>query len=284
MADQDPAQTYEQMLQGRYATNMPTQQSPGQAGQQPAYDPSTLNWGDPSSVRQASAAAWGITHPGTTEPTSNADYWVQHAGAMGQRGQQLGQQNYGWNRMLGQGAGGADVPQFGPFAGMGGGGGGGAWVPGQGVPGMGSFGGGTTSGQGGDLYNMLMGRAQQSLQVNPNDPIIRSQLEPYNAQNTRAARQYMSQVAEKEGANSNIASSGRAAAEKVGQMGASYQGQLMQNELNARRNEIQQALSGMQGFLTQEQSMQLQEELAQLQLAQQANQFQTQADFRVAGI
>ena len=153
-------------------------------------------------------------------------------------------------------------------------------APGMTSPGMGGTGSassgtwtGTPSGQSSDLFNLLMKRANQSLTIDPNDPVMKQQSDAYNAQNTRAERDYLSGVAEKGGANANISAETRAASEKVGQLGGQFEGQLMQNELNARRQEIQSALSGAAGFLTQEQQMQLQEEMANLDRAQQQSQF-----------
>jgi hypothetical protein len=125
-----------------------------------------------------------------------------------------------------------------------------------------------------------MQRANQSLNIDPNDPVMKQQMDAYNAQNTRAERDYLSGVAEKGGPNANITAETRAAAEKVGQLGGQFEGQLMQNELNARRQEIQSALSGAAGFLTQEQQMQLQEEMAALDRQQNAYQFDINDQFR----
>lgn len=118
-----------------------------------------------------------------------------------------------------------------------------------------------------------MKRANQSLVQDPNDPIIRNQTDAYNAQNTRESRNYLAGVAERGGPNANVNAETRAASEKVGQLGGQFQAQLMQRELDARRQEIQSALSGAAGFLTQEQQMQLQEEMAALDRAQNESQF-----------
>ncbi len=125
-----------------------------------------------------------------------------------------------------------------------------------------------------DLKRWCEGRAQQSLKVDPNDPIIRAQSDAYSANTTRSGRQYLQGLAEKQGANANIGSEGRMVAEKGAQAGAAYEGQLLQNELEARRTEIQNALTGAAGLLTAEQQMQLQEELQQLDHAQQLYEYQ----------
>lgn len=123
------------------------------------------------------------------------------------------------------------------------------------------------------IFDLLMKRANQSLVQDPNDPIIRNQTDAYNAQNTRESRNYLAGVAERGGPNANVNAETRAASEKVGQLGGQFQAQLMQRELDARRQEIQSALSGAAGFLTQEQQMQLQEEMAALDRAQNESQF-----------
>ena len=76
-------------------------------------------------------------------------------------------------------------------------------------------------------------------------------------------------------------------AEKAGQAGGAFQAQLMQQELNSRRQEIQQALSGALGYLSDQQKMQLQAQLAQMDnalqyanLGQNAYQFDQNNQFR----
>lgn len=136
-----------------------------------------------------------------------------------------------------------------------------------------TLGGKDTSAQADALYNMLMQRAQQGLNIDPNDPIIRQQADAYNANTTRSGRQYLQGLAEKQGANANIGSEGRMVAEKGAQAGATFEGQLMQQELTARRTEIQNALTGAAGLLTAQQQMDLQKELADLDHQQQLYEF-----------
>jgi hypothetical protein len=109
-----------------------------------------------------------------------------------------------------------------------------------------------------------MKRANQSLAIDPNDPIIRNQADAHNVGLERGRTQYLQQVAERGGSNANISNEERSSAEQVGQGSADFESQLMGNEVTARRQEIQSALNGAQGLLTAEQQMQLQEELAQL--------------------
>lgn len=115
------------------------------------------------------------------------------------------------------------------------------------------------------LYELLMGRATQSLNIDRNDPIIRAQSDAFNAQQQRASRDYLAQVAERAGSNANIGMERRMAAEKVGQASGNFEAQLMGRELEARRNEIQHALSTRAQLLTDEQRLNLQRELSYLE-------------------
>lgn len=153
------------------------------------------------------------------------------------------------------------------------------YIPGKGVGGMGSiFGGG--QGGGNPLFQLLMGRATQGLNVNPNDPIIKGQTDAFRAEQQRGERGYEQQLAERAGANANIGAERRLGAEKVGQNTSAFESQLMGQELSARRQEIQNALSGAAGLLTADQQMMLQEELSQLDLAQRAYEFDINDQFR----
>jgi len=163
----------------------------------------------------------------------------------------------------GPGYGGGDGSRGGGRGGGGGGGystGGGSWSGPQGGDGWYD----TTPGQGTDLYNQLMARSKQGLTIDQNDPIIRNQTDSHNIGLERGRTQYLQQEAERGGANSNMGAERRASAEKVGQGTADFQSALMGREVAARREEIQNALSGMGQLLTAEQTLQLQEELAQL--------------------
>lgn len=133
------------------------------------------------------------------------------------------------------------------------------------------------SGQSQDLVNLLMQRAQQSLNIDPTtDSIIKPQIDAARANSDRMNRSYMSQAAERGGPNSNTDAIGRSLAENSAQGITGLQSQLTQNELTSRRQEIQNALSESGSMLTSQQQMSLQQELglinAQLQQSQQGNQ------------
>ena len=111
------------------------------------------------------------------------------------------------------------------------------------------------------LWDMLMGRATQTLNVGANDPIIKAQTEAYSAMQQRAARNRMADLAEREGPHANLNTEGRMMAEHAAQATGSLQASLLQNELTARRTEIAQALAQMGGMLSDEERLGLQKEL-----------------------
>jgi hypothetical protein len=111
---------------------------------------------------------------------------------------------------------------------------------------------------------MLMGRAQQSLNIDPNDPIIKGQTAAYNANEERARRDYISDAAESGGPLVNLQGEKRIAAERLGQKTGAFQAELIGRELTARRAEIQAALQQMGDMLTEEQRLSLQRELGLL--------------------
>lgn len=115
-----------------------------------------------------------------------------------------------------------------------------------------------------DLYSALLGRSQQSLNVNPNDPIIAGQVDSYRAEQTRGVRDYLAQQAEAQGPYSNLNSERRLANEKAAQSTGSLQASLIQNELMARRTEIQNALTQMGGMLSDQQKIALQQQLGMI--------------------
>jgi hypothetical protein len=150
--------------------------------------------------------------------------------------------------------------------------------------GTGSIGG---AGGSGPIWDFLMNQMNQSKQVNRKDPIIANQVNAFDAAQTRASRNYLDQLAEQGGPNANLGMETRMDAEKRGQASGGFQAQLMQQELTARRQEIQQALSGTLGWLSDDKKLALQKELAQMdnalqysQLGQNAYQFDVNDEFR----
>jgi len=148
-----------------------------------------------------------------------------------------------------------------------------------------SSGGGDSTGGGGDggrmggntwqnqdpradaLYQQLLGRSQQGLAMTRNDPAIRGQADAYSAQEDRSRRNYLGDVAERSGPNANLRGEERMAAERQGQRVGGFEAELMGRELGARRQEIAQALSSMQGMLSADQQAALQREMSALDAA-----------------
>lgn len=133
--------------------------------------------------------------------------------------------------------------------------------------GVGSGGGGNTFAPGSqynDLINLLVGRATQSLNIDRNDPVIRAQADAYAANEERARRNYLADLAERSSPLANLQGETRMSAERVGQRTGDFEAQLMGRELDARRQEILSALQQWGSLLTADQQMQLQRELAQI--------------------
>lgn len=118
-----------------------------------------------------------------------------------------------------------------------------------------------------ELYRLLLERATQSREINPNDPIIRNQANAFTAADERARRQAIADLAEQGGQYRNIRGEKRMSAEAAGQRAGAFQAELMGRELTARRAEITQALQEMGSLLTSDQQLALQRELGLLDAA-----------------
>lgn len=114
------------------------------------------------------------------------------------------------------------------------------------------------------LWNMLMDRSGQSLIPTANNPVIKAQTDAFRAEQERGARNYLNDIAEQNGPFANNSTEARMAHEKAAQNTATMQGQLLQNEVSARRTEIAQALQEMGALLSDDQRLALQKELAYL--------------------
>jgi hypothetical protein len=117
------------------------------------------------------------------------------------------------------------------------------------------------------LYQMLMQRAQQGTAVNRNDPNIRSQVDPVVAQQERASRNYLDDVAERSGPLANLQGERRLVAERGGQAAGAFESEVIGREIAAKRDEIQQALSLYGSMLSADKQLELQNQLAQLNAA-----------------
>ena len=131
------------------------------------------------------------------------------------------------------------------------------------------------------LYAELLARSKQGLNVNAQtDANIRQQADPFEAAMIRAERERMANVAEGRGPLANLEGERRLGAERVGQSAGAFEAGLVGDEVQARRTEIQNALSQRGSILSQNQQEALQRELAMLddrlkreQMSQQASQF-----------
>lgn len=117
------------------------------------------------------------------------------------------------------------------------------------------------------LYNTWLGRSQQALSVDRNDPIIRQQTDAYRAQEERSKRNYLGDLAESSGPLANLRGEQRMASERMGQRVGGMEAQLIGQELQTKRQEIAQALNAMGGLLSADQQANLQRELAALDAA-----------------
>jgi hypothetical protein len=118
------------------------------------------------------------------------------------------------------------------------------------------------------LYNTLLQRSQQSLAIDPNtDPNLSTQVNAFRAEQTRAARNLMNDRAEASSPYANNRAYDRVAQEQAGQATGAFSASLINNELQARRDEIANALQSMQGMLTTDQQAALQKQLADLDAA-----------------
>ena len=114
------------------------------------------------------------------------------------------------------------------------------------------------------LWQMLMQRAQQGLNVDRNDPALRAQADAYSANEQRASRNFLGDIAERQGPGANLRGEQRMAAERLGQRTGAFEADLVGREITGRRNEIAQALESMRGMLSQDQQLALQRELGLL--------------------
>lgn len=119
------------------------------------------------------------------------------------------------------------------------------------------------------LRNTLLNRATQSTTVDRNDPNFRQQADAFAAASERARRNTIADQAESF-TTQNLGGSGaqdvraRMANESAQQQQGQFEAQLVSRELQNKRDEIREALSSMQGLLSDDQKNALQRELAEL--------------------
>lgn len=115
-----------------------------------------------------------------------------------------------------------------------------------------------------ELLNTYKTRANQTLALDKNDPAIRQQADAYSAQQERARRNYLADLAERSGPNANLRGETRLTGEQLGQNTGAFEASLIGKEIENRRSEILNALNSMTGMLNTNQQIELQKELAQL--------------------
>jgi hypothetical protein len=115
-----------------------------------------------------------------------------------------------------------------------------------------------------ELYDQLRQRATQGLDIDRNDPVIRAQADAYGAQAERARRDSLSDLAERSGPHANLRGEERLGYERRGQQVGAFEAELVGRELQARRDEIAQALQLSATFLSTEQQRELQRQIALL--------------------
>lgn len=130
------------------------------------------------------------------------------------------------------------------------------------------------------FLNMLMSRIDQTPQVDPNDPAIKSSTDAYAAQQERSKRSYLSQAAEKGGENGNTDAISRSLTENAGQATGAFQAGLINQERTARRSQIQNILSLYGSYLSSDQQNALTKELNDMNLAERAYEFDSNDAYR----
>jgi hypothetical protein len=117
------------------------------------------------------------------------------------------------------------------------------------------------------LLKTIRDRMTQDLNIDPNDPIIKNQVDHYGAKQENTRSRYMSEMAEKLsaqglGASGRLNNEQRFADEQSARSQGEFQAELMGRELLTRRNEIQQAIDSMANVLTESERQALQRELS----------------------
>jgi hypothetical protein len=235
----------------------------------------SVNWGSAPSGDTRSIISTGIKQAyGRDATDQDYQYWEGKWQELQARGQQLNDPNYAWKRLIGMDASGADAAKFGPYAG-GGGGGYGAYAGTSGAPGAAPQAPQPAAEDPriAQFYADLMKRSSQPLTADRSDPVIRAQADANAANVDKQQRDYLANLAEKAGPLANLSGEARLANERSGQAKGSFEASIMQHEIDAKRQEVQNALTQQWAVLSEGQRLALQQRLADLDRAQQASQF-----------
>lgn len=116
------------------------------------------------------------------------------------------------------------------------------------------------------VRNSYLAQATQDPNQGANDPAVRSVANAQAAAVDRNRQQYLDEAAEKAGpyGSGTMAGERRMTAEAAGQQKGSFEAQLVLNQNNVRRQEIQAALGALAGLGESDRKAQLQRELAAL--------------------
>lgn len=114
------------------------------------------------------------------------------------------------------------------------------------------------------LFDLLMQRIQQPITPDADDPTIRRQADAYSANQTRASRDYLADLAERGGPYMNMTGEARLAAERAGQNSAGFEAELIGREQDARRDSIQKDLGLYGSLLGDEDQLDLSLQMAQM--------------------
>lgn len=115
------------------------------------------------------------------------------------------------------------------------------------------------------LWNLYMQRGQAAL--DPNSPVIRRASDAYSANEQRAGRDYLSDLAERSGPYANLQGEERLVNERIGQRTGNFEAQLVVDDLKQQRAEIMQYMQMAGNMLSGDQTRALQEQLGLLDAA-----------------
>lgn len=119
------------------------------------------------------------------------------------------------------------------------------------------------------LLDLVQQRAQAPAFVSREDPNVRAQSDAYSANQQRAARNSIADIAESQGPLANITAETRLANERAGQASGSFEAEVLARAQQQKAQEIQQYLSIWGGLIDSDKRTALERELAQMQNATQ---------------
>lgn len=118
--------------------------------------------------------------------------------------------------------------------------------------------------QSSELFKLLMERAQQPTTVDRNSATIRQQVDPVVAQQERASRNYIDDIAERSGPLANIQGERRLVAERSGQAAGALESEVIGRERDRVLQERMDSLGLAGQFMTAQERNALEREIAYL--------------------